>query len=280
MCNEVENLFERYNEAKKELEYHKKEAERLEEEVERHNEAKRELEYHKKEAERLEEEVEYLEQEIHEMQDGFSKSAGKKTDEKDERIEELERTVERYKEMVGYYYTTLANLVDDKKELMEKVNEQAELIKKLENEINSYKEFMRENEELRRQVDGWKGLARENEVKSVEYCKRLEDKNKLIDYMCNKNDEFEMYVDKLNRDIAQKDEQIEKLNKELAIARVGSQTRMSRMYAIFKMYVDKLNRDIAQKDEQIEKLNKELAISRDEALKAINEAIKKLNEEN
>ena len=259
MCNEVENLFERYNEAKKELEYHKREAERLEEEVERYNEAKRELEYHKKEAERLEEEVEYLEQEIHEMQDGFSKSAGEKMGEKDERIEELERTVERYKEMVGYYYTTLANLVDNKKELMEKVNEQAELIKKLENEINSYKEFMRENEELkeeneglRRQVDGWKGLARENEVKSVEYCKRLEDKNKLIDYMCNKNDEFEMYVDKLNCDIAQKDEQIEKLNKELAIARVDSQTRMFRVYTV----------------------------SRDEALKAINEAIKKLNEEN
>lgn len=231
MCNEVENLFERYNETKKELEYHKKEAERLEEEVERHNEAKKELEYHKKEAEYLEKEVEYLEREIHKMQDGFSKLACEKMGEKDERIEELERTVERYKEMVGYYYTTLANLVDNKRELMEKVNEQAELIKKLENEINSYKEFMRENEELR---------------------KRLEDKNKLIDYICNKNDEFEMYVDKLNRDIAQKDEQIEKLNKELAIARVGSQTRMFRVYTI----------------------------SRDEALKAINEAIKKLNEEN
>ena len=249
MCNEVENLFERYNETKKELEYHKKEAERLEKDV---KDAKREVEHHKQEAEHLAKEVEYLEREIHEIQDGFSKLACEKMDEKDERIEELERTVERYKEMVGYYYTTLANLVDNNKELMEKVNEQAELIKKLENEINRYKEFMEENEELRRQVDGWKGLARESRAKSVEYCKRLEDKNKLIDYMCNKNDEFEMYVDKLNRDIAQKDEQIEKLNKELAIARVGSQTRMSRVYAI----------------------------SRDEALKAINEAIKKLNEEN
>ena len=238
MCNEVENLFERYNEAKKELEYHKKEAERLEEEVERHNEAKEELEHHKNKAEYLEEEVEYLECEIHKMQDGFSKLAGEKMGEKDKRIEELERTVERHKAMVGYYYTTLANLVDNKRELMKRVNEQAELIKKLENEINSYKEFMRENEELKE----------ENECLK----KRLEDKNKLIDYMCDKNDELEKYVDKLNCDIAQKDEQIEKLNKELAIARVGSQTRMSRMYAI----------------------------SRDEALKAINEAIKKLNEEN
>ena len=237
MCNEVENLFERYNETKKELEYHKKEAERLEEVVERHNEAKKELEYHKNEAEYLEKEVEYLEQEIHEMQDGFSKSAGKKMDEKDEHIEELEGAVERYKEMVGYYYTTLANLVDNKRELMEKANEQAELIKKLENEINSYKGFMRENEELKEKNECLK--------------KRLEDKNKLIDYMCDKNDELEKHVDKLNCDIAQKDEQIEKLNKELAIARVGSQTRMFRVYTV----------------------------SRDEALKAINEAIKKLNEE-
>lgn len=238
MCNEVENLFERYNEAKKELEYHKKEVERLEEEVERHNEAKEELEHHKNEAEYLEEEVEYLEREIHKMQDGFSKSAGEKMDEKDKRIEELERTVERHKAMVGYYYTTLANLVDNKRELTKRVNEQAELIKKLENEINRYKEFMEENEELKE----------ENECLK----KRLEDRNKLIDYMCDKNDELEKYVDKLNCDIAQKDEQIEKLNKELAIARVDSQTRMSRVYAI----------------------------SRDEVLKAINEAIKKLNEEN
>lgn len=233
MCNEVENLFERYNEAKKELEYHKKEAERLEEEVERHNEAKKELEYHKKEASCLEEEVEYLGWEIRKLQDGFSKLAGEKMGEKDKRIEELERTVERHKEMVGYYYTTLANLVDNKRELMKRVNEQAELIKKLENEINRYKEFMRENEELkeeneelRRQVDGWEGLARENGVKLVKYCKRLEDRNKLIDYMRDKNDELEKHVDKLNRDIAQKDEQIEKLNKELAIARVDSQTRL------------------------------------------------------
>ena len=234
MCNEVENLFERYNEAKKELEYHKNEAEYLEEEVE------------------------YLEREIYKMRDGFSKSAGEKMGEKDKRIEELERTVERHKAMAGYYYTTLANLVDNKRELTKRVDEQAELIKKLENEINRYKEFMEENEELkeeneelRRQVDGWEGLARENGVKSVEYCKRLEDKNKLIDYMCDKNDKLEKYVDKLNCDIAQKDEQIEKLNKELAIACVDSQTRMFRVYTV----------------------------SRDEALKAINEAIKKLNEE-
>lgn len=120
---------------------------------------------------------------------------------------------------------------------------------KLIDELQAAKEKVEELEKQIKERDEWiENLKEENEALK----KKLEGKNKLIEYMRYKNDRFEEHVDKLNCDIAQKDEQIEKLNKELAIARVGSQTRVSWEYTI----------------------------SRDEALKAINEAIKKLNKEN
>lgn len=225
----------------------------------------------------------------------FREQLGKNMDElesqldaRDRRIKVLEDIIEHYRRTVEYNNNAFTKLFNDKKELSEEISKQAELIKKLENEINYYKESTKrdndeisklqdalkekderikaleplgaidvyellkdyrsfndeikelreENESLKRKADGWK----ENAKRSVA----------TIDYMRNENDKIEKYVDKLNCDIAQKDEQIEKLNKELAIARVGSQTRMSWDYTI----------------------------SRDETLKAINEAIKKLSEEN
>lgn len=144
-----------------------------------------------------------------------------------ERIEKLEQEKERT--------VVPSKLIDELQAAREKVEELEKQIKERDEWIENLKE---ENEALKRKADGWK----ENAKRSVA----------TIDYMRDKNDKIEKYVDKLNCDIAQKDEQIEKLNKELAIARVGSQTRMSWEYTI----------------------------SRDEALKAINEAIKKLNEEN
>lgn len=153
----------------------------------------------------------------------FREQLGKNMDElesqldaRDRRIKVLEDIIEHYRRTVEYNNNAFTKLFNDKKELSEEISKQAELIKKLENEINYYKESTKhDNDEI----------------------------SKLQDALKEK--------DERNCDIAQKDEQIEKLNKELAIARVSSQTRMSWEYTI----------------------------SRDEALKAINEAIKKLSEE-
>lgn len=209
----------------------------------------------------------------------FREQLGKKMDEKDERIEELDSIIEELNrnldsanrennelrrelnKKANRLHDEIANK-DDRIEAL--VNENDILSKtvgelererrviipcKLIDELQAAREKVEELEKQIKERDEWiENLKEENEALK----KKLEGKSKLIDYMCDKNDKIEKYVDKLNCDIAQKDEQIEKLNKELAIARVGSQTRMSWEYTI----------------------------SRDEALKAINEAIKKLNEEN
>lgn len=173
-------------------------------------------------------------------------------------IERLDRALEIYCNRVNELSVGNDNLRKDNKELVERIEkleqekERTVVPSKLIDELQAAREKVEKVEELEKQIkerDEWiENLKEENETLK----KKFEGKNKLIDYMRDKNDKIEKYVDKLNCDIAQKDEQIEKLNKELAIARVGSQTRMSWEYTI----------------------------SRDEALKAINEAIKKLNEEN
>lgn len=166
----------------------------------------------------------------------FREQLGKNMDElesqldaRDRRIKVLEDIIEHYRRTVEYNNNAFTKLFNDKKELSEEISKQAELIKKLENEINYYKESTkRDNDEISKLQDALK--EKDERIKALEPLGA---------------------IDKLNCDIARKDEQIEKLNKELAIARVGSQTRMSWDYTI----------------------------SRDEALKAINEAIKKLSEE-
>ena len=176
--------------------------------------------------ERLDRALEIYCNRVHELSVG-NDNLRKDNKELVERIEKLEQEKERT--------VVPSKLIDELQAASEKVEELEKQIKERDEWIENLKE---ENEALKRKADGWK----ENAKRSVA----------TIDYMRDKNDKIEKYVDKLNCDIAQKDEQIEKLNKELAIARVGSQTRMSWEYTI----------------------------SRDEALKAINEAIKKLNEEN
>lgn len=178
-----------------------------------------------------------------ELRRELNKKANRLHDEianKDDRIEALVKENDILSKTVGELERERrviipCKLIDELQAAREKVEELEKQIKERDEWIENLKE---ENEALKRKADGWK----ENAKRSVA----------TIDYMRDKNDKIEKYVDKLNCDIAQKDEQIEKLNKELAIARVGSQTRMSWEYTI----------------------------SRDEALKAINEAIKKLNEEN
>ena len=193
------------------------------------------------------EKVEELKKQIKERDECIRKKANN--------IERLDRALEIYCNRVHELSVGNDNLRKDNKELVERIEkleqekERTVVPSKLIDELQAAREKVEELEKQIKERDEWiENLKEENETLK----KKFEGKNKLIDYMCDKNDKIEKYVDKLNCDIAQKDEQIEKLNKELAIARVGSQTRMSWEYTI----------------------------SRDEALKAINEAIKKLNEEN
>ena len=256
MCNEVENLFERYNEAKKELEYHKKEAKRLEEEVERHNEAKKELEYHKKEAGCLEEEVEYLEWEIRKMRDGFSKLAGEKMDEKDERIEELEGTV-------AYYYTAFTKLINVKRDLMEKVNEQSKLIKKLENEkrisissnlIDEVLDNRKKIEELNRQIMELRGEIDNLRIDNKSLCEDIE---------------------KAEKRMYEKDKQIEQLKNEIDSHKESTKHDNDE--------ISKLQDALKEKVERIKALEPLGAIDVHELLKdyrSFNDEIKELREEN
>lgn len=131
-------------------------------------------------------------------------------------IENFERAVMRTYE--------LEDAREENESLRKCIEEKDERIKALEpleaidvhELLDEIEELKEENESLKREVDIWKEGARKNVDSLAESYKKLEDKNKLIDYMRDKNDKIGKYVDKLNCDIAQKDEQIEKLNKELA----------------------------------------------------------------
>ena len=133
------------------------------------------------------------------MQDGFSKLAGEKMDEKDERIEELEGAV-------GYYYTAFTKLINVKRDLMVKVNEQSKLIKKLENEkrisissnlIDEVLDNRKKIEELNHQIMELCGEIDKLRVDNKSLCediekaeKRMYEKDKQIEHLENEIDSY------------------------------------------------------------------------------------------
>lgn len=243
MCNEVENMFERYNDAKKELEYHKKEAERLENDVE------------------------YLEREIHQMQDGFSKLAGeaqdsgekveyhkfaedvqKKMGEKDEVIKEL-------KEENRYLGRRIGELNHEIMELCGQINKKDELIKELEEIVENHRQMIRKNRdekmELTEEVNKQAECLREKEshISDLEACLKV----------------ARSEIEKL---YTEKDEHIEELDHELGDAKTEN---------------ERLRKCIEEKDERIKALEPLGAIDVRELLKdyrSFHDEIKELKEEN
>lgn len=284
--NEKRELAEEVNKQAEELEILQNDNNKLCEHIEELNrnldsanrendELRREL---NKKANRLHDEIANKDNRIEALvkeNDILSKTVGELEREirkKANNIERLDRALEIYCNRVHELSVGNDNLRKDNKELVERIEkleqekERTVVPSKLIDELQAAREKVEELEKQIKERDEWienlkiENLKEENEALK----KKLEDKNKLIDYMRYKNDRFEEQVDKLNRDASERDETIKNLNEELATktmkvvaARISSGTRTG------MMYIDSTIRDRAV----------------DEAFKAMDEAIKKLDEE-
>ena len=189
----------------------------------------KQLKLHHNELRAIKEELAQKEKKIEKLYHDLDDSDREIYNLRDDNIALVERIKELESENEGMAWTSLDNISD----LKMKIKERDEWIENLKEENGS----------LKRLLDDYHKKLEDNDYENRCIGRRLGEKNERLL--------------KLERELKAANQEIEKLNKELAIARIGSQTRMG----------------IAYIDSNIR------AKSIDEAFKAIDEAIKKLDEE-